>query len=295
MASAHPDTDQHSPVLEGDDHLTALPNELLASVVERLPIREICRLRSVYCHLRGFVDTNQGKLTQDLISHHRARINNEYKLLTDLSDCDIVDAMRRYDSHYGSVENHWIESNDFRPFKWVAISLTLYLNWLRSHYLAATEDYGEAETWMTAYSNSTAPSTLRLSSSNFSMRRITSLARSHVWSYGSTDHRALKAKIMETTSTKVHVAYNSVPSCLLTDRKFVAPSKMSVKIRRGRCNKWEISKVERLLNLPESKYKEDSLAYCSMSEHTADLVRKVDQGSLTKLKQVVIIEEIFLW
>jgi len=103
MTSAKADMNRRSPVAEGEDHLTALPTELLAIITEQLPVREMCRLRSLSRHFRDFIDTNQGLLTRDLINCHRARINRDYKLLTDLSDCDVVDALRRYDSHYGLV------------------------------------------------------------------------------------------------------------------------------------------------------------------------------------------------
>lgn len=85
------------------DLLTTLPNELLVHITELLPVREICRLRGQNRHLQSFIDTNEHLLVKDVIKHHRNRVHTEHRLLTDLADCDIFDALQRYYSHYGDV------------------------------------------------------------------------------------------------------------------------------------------------------------------------------------------------
>lgn len=126
MISAQADMDRRAPATEGKDHLAALPAELLVNIVEQLPVREICRLRSLSRHFRDFVDTNQNASTRDLVSYHRARINREYRLLTDLSGRDIIDTLRRYVSHYGFYSDPESCSSFYlRAFKYAAMTFTL--------------------------------------------------------------------------------------------------------------------------------------------------------------------------
>lgn len=149
MTSTQAAMEFHSPMVEGEDHLTALPAELLVDIVEQLPVREMCRLRSVSRQLRDFVDANQGLLTQDHIDYHQARIHDEYKLLTDLSGCDIVDALRRYDNHYGIVR----DGPDMSVVhKYEAVSPTFNFSWMTSHHLPATGTYRASDTWRQIYS-----------------------------------------------------------------------------------------------------------------------------------------------
>lgn len=59
MASTQAYMHRRTPISEAEDHFTVLPAELLVIIAEQLPIREICRLRSVNRRLRNFVDANQ--------------------------------------------------------------------------------------------------------------------------------------------------------------------------------------------------------------------------------------------
>jgi hypothetical protein len=274
---------------EGKDHLSALPNELLASVVEQLPVQEICRLRSISRHFRDFVDTNQGHLTRDLVTHHHARINDEYKLLTDLSDCDIVDALRRYDSHYGFAVDGRITRSCV--FKFESVPATLGLNWIRSRRFPAADqdDFYEAGHWIQAYSDLSSQMGLEPRNDNLSEARV---GTSHMWLSGSNGFNALRTKLAEVTSTRIDAAYSVVPFYFLTKRKVFRHDE---KTRKGLCKHPEMSKLERLLGLPELDHIECPLAYCSMAESTAQLVRKVDQGPSTRLKEAAIIEKIFIW
>jgi len=291
MTAPQADMDRRSPMVEGEDHLTALPNELLATIVEQLPVREMCRLRSLSRHFRDFVDTNQGLLTQGLISYHRTRINREYSNLTDLSDCDIVRALRRYKSHYGfdyDPDRASVFSLD--PFKHAAMTLTLDLNWTRSYGVPCGR--GTAHWLQTIYFlSATCMSTSR-------SRRIEDLwdFTEQPESFGFPDRESFVAKFMELLSTDVGVAYPAVPPFFLTDRKvFLRYSCISPKIHKGHCDYRKTSELQLLLHLPDLKQDEGTLAYCFMSGDTVHLVNGVDQGPSNMLKQAAIIEDILIW
>lgn len=57
MTSAQAAMEIRSQMADGEDQLTALRAELLVDIFEQLPVREICRLRSVNHHFRDFVDS----------------------------------------------------------------------------------------------------------------------------------------------------------------------------------------------------------------------------------------------
>jgi hypothetical protein len=292
MASAHPDKNQHSPMSEGDDYLTALPNELLGGVVEQLSIREIGRLHSVNRHFREFVDTNQGKLTQGLISYHRTRINEEYKLFTDLSECDFVDALRRYDSHYSLVCQPEPLSRD--PFKHAAIALSLQLNWVSSRpSLSMHRDINTAN-WLQVYY-------LQSQLKDIPARRA---FLSGVWTYGGQAWRlgfvedcdTFVAKLTEVSSVETRSSYTIVPPYFLTERKVASVHHNGpAKTRKGHCDHQEASKLQLLLDLPALENARGSLAYCSMSGDALNLVDEADKGPSATLKQAAIMEGIFVW
>jgi hypothetical protein len=283
-----------SPKAEGKDRLTVLPTELLVGIVEHLPVREMCRLRSLSRHFRDFVDANQGLLTRDLINSHRARINEEHRLLTDLSNCDIVDAVRRYDSHYGftSPDGH-ISSDPVRKLKCDAVSLTLYLNWTTSYHLPADLLNFEARLWMQMYFDLSNPKRAGFHTPYLSQPY--GLATCHLWSRGSADPYSLNAKLMRVTSTRVDATYAAFPVDILSDRKYSKAPFGLPQTLKGSCQEWQISKLAQLLQLPEMKTDECSLAYCAVSQATAGLVRKPDQKLSSKLAQAAIIQEIFIW
>lgn len=279
-------------MVEGEDHLTALPAELLVNVVEQLPVREICRLRSLSRHVRDFVDTNQGRLTQGLISCHRTRINDEYKLLTDLSHCDIIDALRRYDSHHG-LDPETDAPCPHHSFKQSAMTLTLNHNWLRSHRLPSTVQHKRAGHWLQmSYFLISADDSAKCR--NF----LTSVwdTTDHPRSFGFTEGDSFVAKFMELLATRGGVAHGTVPPYFLTERK-VTPiySCPSAKTREGHCDYGKTSKLLLLLRLPDLRQDEGTLAYCSMSGNAMNLVDEVNQGPSTVLKQAAVIEDIFIW
>jgi hypothetical protein len=280
-----------SPKAESEDHLTALPAELLVNIVEQLPVREICRLRSLSRHVRDFIDTNQGRLTQGLISYHRTRINFEYTYLTDLSDCDIIDALRRYDSHHG-LDPETDAAFPHHSFKQSAMTLTMNHNWLRSHRLPSTVQHERAGHWLQM-------SYFMISADDSECRKfLKSLwdTTPHPRSFGFTEGDSFVAKFMELLSTRDGVAHGTVPPYFLTERK-VAPiySCPAAKTREGHCDYGKTSKLLLLLRLPDLQQDEGTLAYCSMSGNAVHLVDEVDQGPSTVLKQAAIIEEIFIW
>lgn len=280
-----------SPVTEGEDHLTALPAELLADIVEQLSIREICRLRSLSCHFRDFVDTNEGLLTQDHISYHQARIRDEYKLLTDLSDCDIVDALRRYDSHYGFVRDGLDIST---LIKSETVYPTFDFNWMRSHQFPAAGTHHASDTWMSIYS------LVSVTEKTKKHAQVQSIAvglciRNHLWSPNFTDAEAFMAKLTQVTSTRVDVAYGAIPSNFITRRKLDVRYIGSSETREGLANLQEETELEQLLGLPDLDSTDGCLAYCSSSGQTASLIRELKQGRSARLKQAAMIEEIFIW
>lgn len=280
-----------SPMAEGEDHLTALPAELLAEIVELLPVQEICRLRSLSCHFRDFVDTNQGLLTQDHISYHKARIHDEYKLLTDLSGCDFVDALRRYDSHYGCVRDG-PDISAFRKFE--AVSSTLNFNWMKSHHLAAAGTHRASDTWMIGYSLMS----VAKGAENHTQLQRTALGKclqNNVWSPSFTDAEAFVAKLTQVTSTRVDAAYVAIPSNFITQRKPGTRYVGLFQTREGLASRREKLELEQLLGLPDLDSTDGLLAYCSRSGKTASLVREMEQGRSARLKQAAIIEEIFIW
>lgn len=86
------------------NRFTTLPNELLADIIERLPARDICRLRVQNHHLRQFVDSSQTRLTKDVIEYHRARIIRYFQYLTDFTGLQLFDALMRYVYYYGTPD-----------------------------------------------------------------------------------------------------------------------------------------------------------------------------------------------
>lgn len=279
---------------DGEDQLTALPAELLVDIFERLPVREICRLRSVNHHFRDFVNANQILLTRDLINYHRARIETEYKLLTDISDCDIVDALRRYDSHYGIDHDPGTTSSfPFKSFKYTAISLTLVLHWPRSHRLPFTIQHCRGGHWLQVihFLNTVGDLTKR---SDFlaGLWDVTECPGP----FGFPERELFVAKFMEFLSTRAGVAYGHAPRYFLTERKVARHYDRGLSIiQRGHCDNHRIPKLLPSLKLPDLSLDEGTLAYCSMSEDVVDLVDRVDQGPSAVLKRAAVIEDVFIW
>ncbi|GAB7322667.1 hypothetical protein MBLNU13_g03572t2 [Cladosporium sp. NU13] len=292
MTSAQTDMKRRSALAEGEDRLTALPTELLASIVEQLPVREMCRLRSLSRHFRNFIDTNQGLLTQNLVSHHRARINREYKLLTDLSDSDIVDALRRYDSHYDVVIDDQVIVSGLTKIE--TVSSTLYFNWIRSHHFPAAASNHTSSAWVQIYSIMIFPELAPRHTVHLSVA-VGVCFRNHVWSPGFTNAAACKAKLKQVTSTRVDAAYADVKFQFITQRKAGTTQNGTFTIHEGIIDPQKRSKLEQLLGLPDLESTEGSLAYCVSSGKRTSLVLKMDQGPSTKLKQAAIIEELFIW
>lgn len=294
MAPTQPDMGQRSPVIEGENHLTILPAELLTNIVERLPVREICRLRSLSRHMRDFIDTSQEQLTRDPTVYHRARIKAEYKLLIDLSDCEIIDALKRYDSHYGlKGDTTTFPLTWFLPFKLRAMSLTFYLSWVRSHGFPSSDRYRDAGTLMQVY--------FFFSQNEYLSRHSTALSSAwnliiDPWCFGFTGLGDFMAKFTQGVFTKNDVPYASVPPYFLTERKIASAVFGGRPVtRKGHCDHLEASKLQLLLNIPELQYERGAVAYCSMSGSALYLVDDADQGPLATLKQAAIIEEIFIW
>ena len=277
---------------ESKDRLTALPPELLAGVVEQLPVREICRLRSLSRHLRDFVDTNQGLLTQNVFSRHRDRIHREYKLLTDLSDCDIVDALRRYDSHYGLVIDDRVTMSGFSKLE--TVPSTLYFNWIKSHhYPAAAGDYTSRQ-WVQIYSLMSLPELTRRRTIHLDVS-IDVCFSSHVWSRGFADARACEAKLKQVTSTRLDAAYAAVTLHFITQRKAGTMQNSRFTVHEGIVDPQKQSELEQMLGLPDLNSTKGWLAYCLSSGKRASLVLGMDQGPSTMLKQAAVVEDIFIW
>lgn len=243
MAPTHSHTETHSPLAEGEDHLTALPNELLANVIKRLLVREIARFRSVSRHSRNFVDTNQKQLTQGLITEHHARITGEYKLLTDLSDGNIVDALRRYDAHYSFcrdlAEANARNLHTIRGMhKLDAIAMALCQNWARSspHLVVPEKGRSAAIMWVTYYSdlsfrNHQAREAC-LGSIDGMMARLPALS---VSAAGSTDVDTLRASLRCTITAETRVPYAVIPTSFLIPRcHFTAYNLLSQAMIPGR-------------------------------------------------------------
>lgn len=283
-----------SPLAEGEDRLTALPAELLVDIVEQLLVREMCRLRSVNRHLHDFVDANQGLLTRDLVGYHRARIEREYKLLTDLSDCDIIDALRRYDRHYGiDHDPETTSSFPFRSFKYTAISLTLDIHWPKSHRLPFTIQHCRGGHWLQIihFLNTVGDSTKRIDL----LAGVWDVTERHR-SFGFPEREPFVAKFMAFLSTRAGGAYGYAPRYFLTERKVARRyDGGSSMIQMGHCDDRGMSKLLPSLKLPDLNLDEGTLAYCSMSEDVVDLVDGVDQGPSAVLKRAAVIEEIFIW
>ena len=117
----------------------------------------------------------------------------------------------------------------------------------------------------------------------------------HVWSHGFTDTEAFKAKVIQVTSTKIDPAYAAVPSDFVTQRTVAARHSWQSKTHPGVSNHWDNLKLEQLFGLPDLESKEGSVAYCISSGEIADLLREVQQGRTTRLKQAMIIEDLFIW
>lgn len=289
--------DRRSPTTEGEDRLTAFPAELLVNVFEQLHVREICRLRSLNRHFHEFVDTNQGALTQDIISFHRVRIHREYTNLTDLSDCDIIDALRRYDSHYGFAADLRVTRSSISKLK--AISPTLSFNWIKSHGFPAAEQDRAVRTWMQLYTIISHPDNLGSVIEQHINAAVDMCRQSHLWSQGLTDDEGFKAKLTRTASTRLDATYPVVPMNLITQRnavtKDISPWSFQWRDLQNLSDHWEKLKLEQLLDLPDLQSKKGSLAYCIRSGQTASLLRKMKQGSSTRLELAAVIEKLFIW
>lgn len=281
-----------SPMAEGEDHLTVLPAELHVNIVEQLPVREMSHLRSLSPQFRDFIDTNQGLLTQNLVSHHRARINREFKLLTDLSDCDIVDALRRYDSHYGLVLDGKISMSCFRKVE--AVSMTLDFHWIKSHRFLADSRSRPSPAWMQTYSTMSEPDITEEHIWQLGLV-VDGCFHNRIWSHGFMDAEALQAKLTEVASTRVAATYAAIPSNFITRRMAGTMREEPFSFHQGLANDRETSELAQLLGLADLDSTEGSLAYCLRSGKTASLVHEMAQGRSSKLKQAAIIEEIFIW
>jgi len=319
--SSEPGLDRRSPTPEGEDRLTGLPTELLLGIFSQLSVREMCRLRSLSRRFRDLIDTNQGALTQSIISHQRARINNEYNLLTDLADCDIIDALRRYDSHYGLAAELGDVMPSFRKrdavtpaqcFNWFQShhlpaaedhhGSTLYLNWFQSHHLPAAVDQHETSTWARIYSSlyfSEAPQKSiehRLAEGAQLHYRIRKISHRLTGSDKLTGPDALMAELKQSrSSATVDTVYAAFPYRFITKRKMAVKYIGPLEAQKSLSRYWEESELQQLLGLPDLKSKKGSLAYCTSSKKTAGLVRKAKEGTFTALEQAVIIGDIFIF
>jgi hypothetical protein len=81
MASAQAYMDRRTPIYEVEDHFTVLPAELLVIIAEQLPVREMCRLRSVNRHFSKHVELSIAFITRRLgfSSTVAARLNEDDK------------------------------------------------------------------------------------------------------------------------------------------------------------------------------------------------------------------------
>lgn len=254
------------------DFLTALPNELLVQIAERLPVREICRLRGQNRHLRNIVDTNEHLLVNEVVKHHRGRIQAEHRLLTDLADCDLFDALQRYYSHYGAIDGLDIPGAD-NP----AHALTVKWNTIKGT------------------SGMLAPSTLvifsRLQSADNQNDRVFWRSKWMVEAASSlnlqSDLDALRKKL-ESASVASCAAYAEPPLVFHTTRcygtRHAIPGGYDA----------QDPMFHEGLGLPLLDA-DDCLAYCSDNVRAIFSLQRIALSGLTVLQKADILENLYIW
>jgi hypothetical protein len=90
--------------LDGRDHISALPPELLVNVFLSLTIREALRHRRVSKTFRAIVDANVASLARKKTAFHQQRLSDDHKKLTDIQATTLEDSLRLYLDHYGLAQ-----------------------------------------------------------------------------------------------------------------------------------------------------------------------------------------------
>ena len=228
-------------------------------------------------HMRNFIDGNQHLLVKDIIACHCNRIHTEHKLLTDLADCDIIDVLHRYCSHYGEFEQ-------IGTLKREAVGAALGGNWNRV--------------------KDTRLSTGRLLFSFCILRRIPSpyrrplrlpykeIASATHQPLSQKDQDAFREKFESTSWADHDVAYPERPSIFLTTQALYKcrPDDRILGHRDARDPVFH-----EVLGLPLLDA-DNSLAFCSHRFETmVVLMDEIVPGSLTVLQRAGGLEDIYVW
>lgn len=278
------------------DRFTTLPNELLVEIIERLPARDICRLRVQNHHLRQFVDSSQTRLTKDVIEYHRARIIRDFQYLTDFTGLQLFDALMRYVYYYGTPDVHFPgPTEDPRYVKRLhAPALSAY--WLR--HMASLGCAGSRREFSLLFTKIC--NIAQFQREGWHRLVIRSLYRKFFRWYDAhrlpgdlQSHEQLAEKVQFATSGVVRPVRGKPPRHFLLEE---LPLFSSTHYYCGTMYDYstDIANLRRALDLPELILG-GTLAYCTDKDEVAQLIRTMGQGPVGMLKMAVIVEGIYLW
>jgi hypothetical protein len=282
MDHATPNDGQYPSPRKDQVAFATLPNELLLSIIEYLPARDICRLRGQNQHMRKLIDTNEHFLVKDLIEHHQARINAEHKLLTDFSGCDIVDVLRRFYSHYGDV-------GPFRHAKQL-VGAALWSSWDKWN----DRTHGRLPTPYLLWYFSRLQGARNSRDRRRLLERISKLITAPVLTIlPQSVLDALHAKLDSITPCDDCATYPDIPLIIHTTRaRDLVHHDISTDLP------WHYSSqnavFHKLLGLPLLNA-DDSLAFCSHKFETVVLLATVASGPSTLLQQAGVLEDIYIY
>jgi hypothetical protein len=258
-----------------------LPNELLLPIIKHLPVRDICRLRGQNRHMRKLIDTNEHFLVGDVIKKHHDRINAEHALLTDLSDCDTVEVLRRFYCYYGAV-GHSMS----RHAK--AVAAAFRSTWDRSNrpiHRTFTPAY-----LLRDFSLLQRAATLHDHRLRFE-RVFLWLAFSTLPVMPQSEHDALRDRLDSVSSCSDLAAYPLIPSIFHTRRALFYHG-MHEEIPGDYSSQNPM--FHTLLGLPLLDA-DDSLAFCSHRFEAFLLLARIASGPSTLLQQAAVLEDIYIW
>jgi len=268
-----------------EDLLTTLPNELLAHIIKLPPVREICRLRGQNRHVRSFIDANQRLLVKDVIKHHRDRIRAEHRLLTDLADCDIFDAMQRYYSHYGHVGHPTVNSIKSR-----AAASTLKIKWNESKSIDELMSTPGLLYCFSKFQRAKTPKRRIRWRRKLQGPRIELIPPVLEQS----GLEALRKKLQSEPAAR-HPAYPDVPSVFHTTRfvlraPWITPEPEEI----PGVHDVQDALFHKVLDLPLLD-SDCSLAFCSHNVRTPVALQMIASGLSTVLQEADVLEDIYIW
>lgn len=141
--------------------LLDLPPETLLNVLSSSSVNDLIRIRATSKSMRDFIDANQHRLLNPIITKHQARLTREYIALIDTPKLAIGDAFLVWFDHYGPIRDlplhytvrklcaHWVDQRG-RYVNLLPIMRYMLRQWLVERITAKWEFAsftGFKETW----------------------------------------------------------------------------------------------------------------------------------------------------